>query len=41
MLSFTSHWAGYLALAVFLAAYVLVTVEEFLELRKSNGRRLS
>jgi len=36
MLSFTDHWIGYLALAVFLATYVLVMVEEFLELRKSK-----
>ncbi|MEO8338527.1 MAG: sodium:proton antiporter NhaD [Nitrospirota bacterium] len=36
MLSFTDHWTGYLALAVFLAAYVLVIVEEHLDLRKSK-----
>ena len=36
MLSFTDHWTGYLALAVFLAAYVLVIVEESLNLRKSK-----
>jgi Na+/H+ antiporter NhaD/arsenite permease-like protein len=36
MVSFTDHWAGYLALAVFLAAYVLVIVEENLALRKSK-----
>jgi Na+/H+ antiporter NhaD/arsenite permease-like protein len=36
MLSFTDHWAGYMALAVFLAAYVLVIVEESLDLRKSK-----
>lgn len=36
MLSFTDHWAGYLALAVFLAAYALVIVEESLHLRKSK-----
>ncbi|NOT23139.1 MAG: sodium:proton antiporter NhaD [Nitrospiraceae bacterium] len=36
MLSFTDHWIGYLALAVFLAAYVLVIVEEHLDLRKSK-----
>ena len=36
MLSFTDHWTGYLALAVFLAAYVLVIVEESLDLRKSK-----
>ncbi len=36
MLSFTDHWIGYIALAVFLAAYVLVIVEEHLDLRKSK-----
>lgn len=36
MLSFTDHWIGYVALAVFLAAYVLVIVEESLHLRKSK-----
>ena len=36
MLSFTDHWTGYMALAVFLAAYVLVIVEENLDLRKSK-----
>ena len=36
MLSFTDHWTGYVALAVFLAAYVLVIVEENLDLRKSK-----
>ena len=36
MLSFTDHWIGYIALAVFLAAYVLVIVEENLDLRKSK-----
>jgi len=36
MLSFTDHWTGYVALAVFLAAYVLVIVEESLHLRKSK-----
>ena len=36
MLSFTNHWTGYMALAVFLAAYVLVIVEENLDLRKSK-----
>ena len=35
-MSFTDHWIGYLALAVFLAAYVLVIVEENLHLRKSK-----
>ena len=36
MLSFTDHWTGYVALAVFLAAYVLVIIEESLDLRKSK-----
>lgn len=36
MLSFTNQWTGYVALAVFLAAYVLVIVEENLHLRKSK-----
>lgn len=36
MLSFTDQWTGYMALAVFLAAYVLVIVEETLHLRKSK-----
>jgi Na+/H+ antiporter NhaD/arsenite permease-like protein len=36
MLSFTDHWTGYIALAVFLAAYVLVIVEENIDLRKSK-----
>ncbi len=35
-MSFTDHWTGYVALAVFLAAYVLVIVEESLHLRKSK-----
>ena len=36
MLKFTDQWTGYMALAVFLAAYVLVIVEETLDLRKSK-----
>ena len=36
MLTFTDHWTGYVALAVFLAAYVLVILEEVLLLRKSK-----
>ena len=36
MLSFTDHWIGYVAVTVFLAAYVLVIVEESLHLRKSK-----
>ena len=36
MLSFTDYWTGYVALAVFLVAYLLVIVEESLHLRKSK-----
>jgi Na+/H+ antiporter NhaD/arsenite permease-like protein len=36
MLSFTDHWTGYVALTVFLAAFVLVIVVENLDLRKSK-----
>ncbi|MDH4088553.1 MAG: sodium:proton antiporter NhaD [Nitrospira sp.] len=36
MISFADHWIGYAALAVFLAAYILVIVEESLHLRKSK-----
>lgn len=36
MLSFTDHWTGYMVLASFLVAYVLVIVEESLHLRKSK-----
>ena len=36
MLSFTDQWTGYMALAIFLTAYVLVIVEETLQLRKSK-----
>jgi Na+/H+ antiporter NhaD/arsenite permease-like protein len=36
MLSFTNHWTGYVAIAIFLAAYGLVIVEEKLHLRKSK-----
>ena len=32
----TSHWAGYLSLAIFLAAYVLVVFEEATDMRKSK-----
>lgn len=32
----TSHWAGYTAIAIFCAAYVLVIAEEFTQLRKSQ-----
>ena len=33
---FTGHWAGYLSIAVFVAAYVLVISEETIHLRKSK-----
>lgn len=36
MPSFINHWTGYAALAVFVAAYFLVIVEESLHLRKSK-----
>lgn len=36
MLNFTDHWTGYLALAIFLAAYALVIAEEHFDLRKSK-----
>ena len=36
MVSFADHWIGYTAFAVFLAAYILVIVEESLHLRKSK-----
>jgi Na+/H+ antiporter NhaD/arsenite permease-like protein len=36
MLTFTDQWTGYVALGVFLAAYVLVILEEVLLLRKSK-----
>jgi Na+/H+ antiporter NhaD/arsenite permease-like protein len=36
MVSFADHWIGYTALAVFVAAYILVIVEESLHLRKSK-----
>ncbi|MBC8035713.1 MAG: sodium:proton antiporter NhaD, partial [Rhizobiales bacterium] len=32
----TSHWAGYLSLAIFIGAYVCVVFEETTELRKSK-----
>lgn len=35
-MDFTGHWAGLLALAIFLPAYVLVVLEEPLHLRKSK-----
>ena len=36
MVSFTDHWTGYAAFTVFVAAYILVIVEESLHLRKSK-----
>ena len=36
MPSFVNHWTGYAALAVFVAAYLLVIVEEVIHLRKSK-----
>lgn len=36
MLDLTTHWAGYLSLAVFLLAYILVVFEETTEMRKSK-----
>jgi Na+/H+ antiporter NhaD/arsenite permease-like protein len=35
-LDLTAHWAGYAAIAIFAAAYVLVVSEEFTGLRKSQ-----
>lgn len=35
-MDFTGHWAGYAAIALFVAAYVLVIFEETLHLRKSK-----
>ncbi len=35
-LDLTEHWAGYLSLAIFVLAYVLVVMEEYLHLRKSK-----
>ncbi len=36
ILDFTNHWTGYLALAIFLIAYILVIIEENIHLRKSK-----
>jgi len=36
MTSFVHHWTGYTALAMFVAAYLLVIVEESIHLRKSK-----
>jgi len=32
----TTHWAGFLAIAIFIAAYALVILEENIHLRKSK-----
>ncbi|UVT20121.1 MAG: sodium:proton antiporter NhaD [Nitrospira sp.] len=36
MPSFVNHWTGYAALAVFVVAYILVILEESIQLRKSK-----
>ena len=36
MLDLTTHWTGYLSLAIFIMAYAFVIFEETIELRKSN-----
>lgn len=36
MLDLTTHWAGYLSIAIFIAAYVFVIFEETTEMRKSK-----
>ncbi len=35
-LNLTTHWAGYLALILFVIAYVFVMIEEFTHFRKSK-----
>ena len=35
-LDLTSHWAGYLALTLFVIAYIFVMIEEFTHFRKSK-----
>ena len=35
-LDLTNHWAGYLALTLFVIAYIFVMVEEFTHFRKSK-----
>jgi Na+/H+ antiporter NhaD/arsenite permease-like protein len=35
-LGLTNHWAGFLAIGIFVAAYALVVLEEFTHLRKSK-----
>jgi len=34
-LDLTNHWAGYLALTLFVIAYIFVMIEEFTHFRKS------
>ena len=36
LMDFTSHWAGFVCIAIFVAAYSLVILEEALHLRKSK-----
>jgi len=36
LLDLTQHWVGYLSIAVFVFAYILVISEEFTHLRKSK-----
>lgn len=36
MIDLTTHWTGFLAVAIFLTAYVLVICEETIEMRKSK-----
>jgi len=36
MLNLTAHWAGYLSLIIFIAAYVMVIFEETTHMRKSK-----
>jgi Na+/H+ antiporter NhaD/arsenite permease-like protein len=36
MLDLTSHWAGYLSIAIFAAAYIFVVFEETTQMRKSK-----
>ncbi|MBT4492606.1 MAG: sodium:proton antiporter, partial [Gammaproteobacteria bacterium] len=35
-LGMINHWAGYLALSIFVVAYAVVMMEEFIHLRKSK-----
>jgi Na+/H+ antiporter NhaD/arsenite permease-like protein len=40
-LNLTSHWVGYFAIAVFAGAYLVVVLEEVIELRKSKPMMLA